>query len=421
MKKQICILWLLATPLLSCSRSDEPRIPVVCNAPTGLASSAITASGATVSWSAVSGAASYDVDFKKSSSSIWTKATTATSVNLSGLSSSIVYDWRLKTNCAAGSSGYTNAQFTTAPGGQSVGIASQYPGDANIETDPNVLYVEKFEDGITNILSRYNDIKNSSGMSLDSDVPSGSAGSNSLKMTSITGGVNNGGHLFKRFTPGFDSTVYIRYYVKYPSISNGYFHHEGVWFGGYNPATDFPSPQAGACGLGNSRLSVAYEPVWQQPNPSGMDSYLYWGDMGSWNDGSSCYGNAMITEGRTGWNNLPAATSPVVAFDQWMCVEVMIKLNNPVTAYNGELKIWQNGVQVGHWGPGFPNGHWLKDKWYNNPTDPAFQGFRWRTDANLNINWIWFEFYHDDPNAPSGYIKFDHLVMATKYISPISN
>jgi hypothetical protein len=227
--------------------------------------------------------------------------------------------------------------------------------------------------------------------------------------------------LYKRFIPGFDSTIYIRYYVKYPSISNGYFHHEGVWFGGYNPATDWPNPRAGTCGLGSSRLSIAYEPVWQQVNPPGMDTYLYWGDMQSFDGGSTCYGNVMITQGSTDYGNPALPTAPVVALDQWMCVEVMIKLNNPVTAYNGELAIWQNGVQVGHWGPGFPNGHWLKDKWYNNPNDPPFQGFRWRTDAMLNINWLWLEFYHDDPNAPSSYIKFDHLVMANKYIGPMYN
>ena len=299
-------------------------------------------------------------------------------------------------------------------------LANSYPNDEGIEFDDNVLYVEKFEDGMTNILSRYNEIKNSGGMSLDADVPVGSNGQNSLKMTTVQG-VTTGGHLYKRFIPGFDSTVYIRYYVKYPSISNGYFHHEGVWFGGYNPATDWPNPRAGICGLGSSRLSIAYEPVWQQENPPGMDTYLYWGDMHSFDGGSTCYGNVMITQGSTDYGNPALPTAPVVALDQWMCVEVMIKLNNPVNSYNGELAIWQNGVQVGHWGPGFPDGHWLKDKWYNNPNDPPFQGFRWRTDAMLNINWLWLEFYHDDPNAPSGYIKFDNLVMAEKYIGPIYN
>lgn len=89
-----------------------------CNAPTGLTSSSITTSSATVSWSAVSGAASYDVDYKLNSSGTWTNAATGatgTSVNLSSLTASSLYDWRVRANCgASGSSGYSQAQFTTA-------------------------------------------------------------------------------------------------------------------------------------------------------------------------------------------------------------------------------------------------------------------------------------------------------------------
>jgi hypothetical protein len=93
--------------------------PASCNAPTGLASSAITTSSATVSWSVVSGAASYDVDYKLNSSITWVNAataTTATSVNLSGLTSASLYDYRVRANCTAVglTSAYSQAQFTTA-------------------------------------------------------------------------------------------------------------------------------------------------------------------------------------------------------------------------------------------------------------------------------------------------------------------
>ncbi len=90
--------------------------PATCNAPTGLTSSAITTSSVTISWVAVSGAISYDVDYKTNASGTWTNAatgTTSTSVNLSGLAASTLYDWRVRTNCSSGSSGYTAAQFTT--------------------------------------------------------------------------------------------------------------------------------------------------------------------------------------------------------------------------------------------------------------------------------------------------------------------
>jgi hypothetical protein len=87
-----------------------------CGSPAGLTSSAITTSSATVSWSAVSGANSYDVDYKLNSTGTWTNAATGTtslSVNLSGLTSGSLYDWRVRANCSGGSSAYTQAQFTT--------------------------------------------------------------------------------------------------------------------------------------------------------------------------------------------------------------------------------------------------------------------------------------------------------------------
>ena len=105
--------------------------PVICNAPDGLTSSAITSSGATVSWTAVSAAVNYDVDYKLASSGTWTNSitgTTSTSRNITGLSSSSLYDWRVRTNCSAGSSAYVQAQFTTA-------AVSTCPGIYDVSTN----------------------------------------------------------------------------------------------------------------------------------------------------------------------------------------------------------------------------------------------------------------------------------------------
>jgi len=65
-----------------------------CNAPTGL-SSTVTSSSANVSWTAVSGAVSYAVDYKLNSSGTWTSFSTAqtgTSANITGLTASTLYD-----------------------------------------------------------------------------------------------------------------------------------------------------------------------------------------------------------------------------------------------------------------------------------------------------------------------------------------
>jgi hypothetical protein len=97
--------------------TTSSSVAASCNAPSGLTSSNITSGSATLSWAPVSGATSYDVDYKSSSSGNWLNATSGTSslsVNLNGLASSTAYDWRVRTNCSGQSSIYSATQFTTS-------------------------------------------------------------------------------------------------------------------------------------------------------------------------------------------------------------------------------------------------------------------------------------------------------------------
>ena len=122
--------------------------PPSCTAPAGLITSAVTASGATLGWAAVSGAAHYDVDYKLNTSAIWISAavaTTTTSTALSGLSESSVYDWRVKSNCTAVGliSTYAQAQFTTiaavnCPGVYDVSTNGGTAGAATIPLNTDV-------------------------------------------------------------------------------------------------------------------------------------------------------------------------------------------------------------------------------------------------------------------------------------------
>ena len=93
----------------------------------GLASSAVTTTGATISWTASGGALNYDVDYKLASASTWTNAataTTATSVNLSGLTENSLYDWRVRANCTGATGTYSTAQFTTLSSTPTCGTVS---------------------------------------------------------------------------------------------------------------------------------------------------------------------------------------------------------------------------------------------------------------------------------------------------------
>jgi hypothetical protein len=100
-----------------------------CNAPTGLSTTGITATAATATWAPVSGAISYDVDYKPPTYSFWiniANGTTSLQWGLSGMEPATTYEWRVRANCTSGASSYTQTQFTTgttgsctAPGGLS--------------------------------------------------------------------------------------------------------------------------------------------------------------------------------------------------------------------------------------------------------------------------------------------------------------
>ena len=90
-----------------------------CGTPTGLAASGVTQTGATLSWGSVSGATSYNLQWKAASSGTWTTVTglAATSYGLSGLSAGTTYNFQVQAVCGSTSGNYSAASsFTTSSG-----------------------------------------------------------------------------------------------------------------------------------------------------------------------------------------------------------------------------------------------------------------------------------------------------------------
>jgi uncharacterized repeat protein (TIGR01451 family) len=244
---------------------------------------------------------------------------------------------------AVGASTSEQTSATTQAPSQE-GIARKYSGDTGIENDSQVIFTEDFETGsLSDITDRWTDHSNVEGMSLVSDVPSASSGARSLQITSI-GGTNTGGHFYKRLSIGHDQ-LYFRFYVKY--ASGGTYHHTGGKIGGYNPPTNWPQGGAGIRPSGNDRFTIGAEPVGQ--DPWRFDFYVYWMHMRG-NPGDDRYwGNDFIQD-------------PTLHFtDKWTCVEVMVKLNNPVSSYNGELALWIDVHYVTQDPPGYVGKVWFDD------------------------------------------------------------
>ncbi len=91
--------------------------PPVCNAtvPTGVSTSGVSNTGATVSWSSVANA-TYDVRYRQTGTSSWTtNAVSSTSTNLSGLAASTQYEVQVRSKCTGGNSAYSaSVNFTTS-------------------------------------------------------------------------------------------------------------------------------------------------------------------------------------------------------------------------------------------------------------------------------------------------------------------
>lgn len=92
------------------------QAPSSCSAPANLNATAITETSATLNWDAVSGAVSYNLQWKKNADAAWTSVTGigGTSHSLTGLVAGTLYDYRVQTDCGDGVSSYSGtAQFTT--------------------------------------------------------------------------------------------------------------------------------------------------------------------------------------------------------------------------------------------------------------------------------------------------------------------
>jgi hypothetical protein len=76
--------------------------------------------------------------------------------------------------------------------------------------------------------------------------------------------------------------------------------------------------------------------------------------------------------------------------DSWNCIEMMIKLYNPVSDSTGELKLWINGNLIGYYGKGFPTGTW-NEATFVEGTGTPFEGFRWRSNSNVVFNYLWLK------------------------------
>ncbi len=303
------------------------------------------------------------------------------------------------------------------------GLAAQCGDTEVLAKHPEVVFMEDFEVGqFSDLKGRWTQISHPEIMTLSDLVPPDSHGKRSLLMTH-TGGKGTGGHLYRRLNQGYEK-LFIRFYVRF-APDCGEIHHF-FHVGGYNPPTPWPQGGAGERPRGNERFTVGVEPFGRDWR---WDYYTYWMEMRGSPPRGQTWGNCFINDPKLR-----------VKKGEWQCLEVMIKLNSPVTESNGELALWVDGKLVSHLGPGFPKGKWTYDRflpgqggrairWNDEKGGPEtfsvpeggepFPGFRWRNDEDLKINFVWVLLYiTKTPPGQVSQVWFDDIVVAKSYIGP---
>jgi len=303
--------------------------------------------------------------------------------------------------CIEGGPGLDAGTFDAGGGdaGASGGmtLSERYPGDEGIGDDPAVLFHDDFEDG----WGRWDaPSADTTYLHLEEDASRAASGDRYLRSTVTTAHLEADEYISASPRFAFDrrvDTVYWRFYARFPNVAPNPHHWVRLSAG---------TESWESSGLANT-VPPGDEGFWFDFDIDSDDVfnfYVYWHAMrsGRCNDGSAtpgCEGD----QGSTYYygNVFRPADQSAYPRDAWICIEMRAEANT-VGASDGSLAFWIDDAPVGDYGPGRPDGTWLRATFHEDGcefsacTDPApFEGFDFRTDADVRFKAIFLDAYYE--------------------------
>jgi hypothetical protein len=284
-------------------------------------------------------------------------------------------------------------------GGGSVDtLSAQYPGDAGIASDPDVLFFDDFESG----WGRWDWPKQDTRyLTLETNAANSHSGSRYLRSSVSEGDLVVDNYISASTGKTFEKqsdVMYVRFYAQFVDVAP----KPGHWV-----RFSAKSYNWNSSGLANTVPPGDGGFWWDLDVTKGDDFmfYAYWHDMrsGRCNDGSAtpgCEGD----QGTTYYygNVFHPPGQQALQRDQWLCIEVMGKANT-VGESDGELGLWVNEELIERYRPGNPVGSWLRAAFYHEgeckysscPDPVPFEGFNFRSSNQVKFGQFFLDAYNE--------------------------
>lgn len=296
------------------------------------------------------------------------------------------------------------------PSGNS-GIASKYPGDANIKSDPAVLFADDFESytslsgnamanqlfshGWTNLYQQNQTII---------DTAQAYKGTKALRFSVPGGGVNLANAIEHAISPKVDK-VFIRAYTRFAFASaiTGSEHNGIVVTANYlgsgiaaNGTNHF------YVGMQNSQEGYSAGAA----TPGWTDTYIYYPGSRNCDTPTVCWGDHFYPNGTVDPLTLtPFDWGPSFVSrpqftpkqNQWYSYELMVQANTPGLK-DGRIAEWIDGNLIAD-----------------------YQNLRLRDVNTLKIDRVELDLYMQSSPTNVSYKWYDNMVLATSYIGPLAN
>ncbi|WP_433926632.1 hypothetical protein AB3662_27345 [Sorangium cellulosum] len=311
-------------------------------------------------------------------------------------------------------------------------LSERYPDDVGIAGDPAVLFHDDFEQGWGRWDGPTADTRY---LHIETDPATAHAGQGYLRSTVTTADLAEETYISSStwVTHARVDAAYWRFHVRFPELAPNPHHWVRMAAG---------TESWSSSGLANT-VPPGDEGFWFDFDTNTDDVfnfYAYWYKMrsGRCNDGTTtpgCAGDQGTTY-HYGNGFQPPGQAPFPR-DRWFCVEMHARANT-VGQSDGALAFWIDGVAIGDYRPGHPDGTWLRDQFHTGgcdfsactPPEP-FGGFDFRSSDDVRFKSFMLDAYYERDSdarrraemeergmtvADAHTILYDDVIVATERI-----